>query len=114
MIPSSGCPPWLPDHPRTLPRTGTPTPPRGARPGRADWQEKWGFLLIVEDVHALQPIVAEPPIEDERARRRSFPQRSRANSRFPAWRNRSGPTRSAAHLAHSELLMTSTLAQSQP
>src|SRR3954452_4899573 len=32
MIPSSGCPPWPPDHPRTLPRTGTPTPPRGARP----------------------------------------------------------------------------------
>src|SRR3954454_10549184 len=44
MIPSSGCPPWPPDHPRTLPRTGTPTPPRGARPGGADrdpspWQE---------------------------------------------------------------------------
>src|SRR3954467_3157101 len=35
MIPSSGCPPWRPDHPRTLPRTGTPTPPRGARPGPA-------------------------------------------------------------------------------
>src|SRR3954468_20410478 len=34
MIPSSGCPPWPPDHPRTLPRTGTPTPPRGARPCR--------------------------------------------------------------------------------
>src|SRR5215210_6465050 len=33
MIPSSGCPPWPPDHPRTLPRTGNPTPPRGARPG---------------------------------------------------------------------------------
>src|SRR3954462_10019624 len=32
MIPASGCPPWPPDHPRTLPRTGTPTPPRGARP----------------------------------------------------------------------------------
>src|SRR5215213_10802402 len=32
MIPSSGCPPWPPDHPRTLPRTGSPTPPRGARP----------------------------------------------------------------------------------
>src|SRR3954452_16538940 len=35
MIPSSGCPPWPPDHPRTLPRTGTPTPPRGARPDLA-------------------------------------------------------------------------------
>src|SRR3954463_1445223 len=35
MIPSSGCPPWPPDHPRTLPRTGTPTPPRGARPLRS-------------------------------------------------------------------------------
>src|SRR3954468_3824589 len=34
MIPSSGCPPWPPDHPRTLPRTGTPTPPRGARPSQ--------------------------------------------------------------------------------
>ena len=32
MIPFSGCPPWPPDHPRTLPRTGDPTPPRGARP----------------------------------------------------------------------------------
>src|SRR4051795_13376029 len=32
MIPSSGCPPWPPDHPRTLPRTGTHTPPQGARP----------------------------------------------------------------------------------
>src|SRR3954454_20159997 len=32
MIPSSGCPPWPPDHPRTLPRTGNPTPPPGARP----------------------------------------------------------------------------------
>src|SRR5215210_3210747 len=32
MIPSSGCPPRPPDHPRTLPRTGNPTPPRGARP----------------------------------------------------------------------------------
>src|SRR5688572_29339867 len=31
MIPSSGCPPWPPDHPRTLPRTGSPTPPQGAR-----------------------------------------------------------------------------------
>src|SRR4051794_23540909 len=31
MIPSSGYPPWPPDHPRTLPRTSTPTPPRGAR-----------------------------------------------------------------------------------
>ena len=46
MIPSSGCPPWRPDHPRTLPRTGNPTPLPGARssapmrtvqaPGRAD------------------------------------------------------------------------------
>src|SRR3954469_20114562 len=35
MIPSSGCPLWPPDHPRTLPRTGTPTPPRGARPTAA-------------------------------------------------------------------------------
>src|SRR3954468_4978552 len=34
MIPSSGYPPWPPDHPRTLPRTGTPTPPRGARSSR--------------------------------------------------------------------------------
>src|SRR3954454_23111852 len=32
MIPSSGCLPWRPDHPRTLPRTGTPTPLPGARP----------------------------------------------------------------------------------
>jgi hypothetical protein len=32
MIPSSGCPPWRPDHPRTLPRTGSPTPPRGTLP----------------------------------------------------------------------------------
>ncbi len=32
MILSSGCPPWPPDHPRTLPRTGAPTPPHGARP----------------------------------------------------------------------------------
>src|SRR3954453_20528628 len=34
MIPSSGCPLWLPDHPRTRPRTGTPTPLPGARPAR--------------------------------------------------------------------------------
>src|SRR5215210_4252298 len=34
MILFSGCPPWPADHPRTLPRTGTPTPPRGARPAR--------------------------------------------------------------------------------
>src|SRR3954451_5641121 len=32
MIPSSGCPPWPPDHPRTQSRTGNPTPPPGARP----------------------------------------------------------------------------------
>src|SRR4051812_37759020 len=32
MIPSSGCPAWPPDHPRTLPRTGNLTPPPGARP----------------------------------------------------------------------------------
>src|SRR4051794_13410395 len=32
MIPSSGSQPWPPDHPRTFPRTGSPTPPRGARP----------------------------------------------------------------------------------
>src|SRR4051812_29184585 len=32
MIPSSGCPPWPPDHPRTLPRTGNLTPPHGTRP----------------------------------------------------------------------------------
>src|SRR5215203_5413259 len=32
MILFSGCPPWRPDHPRALPRTGSPTPPRGARP----------------------------------------------------------------------------------
>src|SRR3954467_6738865 len=55
MIPSSGCPPWPPDHPRTLPRTGTPTPPRGARPIKVtpqryvtpkyDWRllQRWGI-----------------------------------------------------------------------
>src|SRR4051812_25457360 len=32
MIPSSGSQPWPPDHPRTFPRTGSPTPPPGARP----------------------------------------------------------------------------------
>ena len=32
MIPSSGCPLWRPDHPRTRPRTGNPTPLPGARP----------------------------------------------------------------------------------
>src|SRR3954454_24146718 len=37
MIPSSGCPPWPPDHPRTLPRTSTPTPPRGARSPFSSW-----------------------------------------------------------------------------
>src|SRR6476469_4050733 len=31
MIQSSGCPPWPPDHPRTLPRTGAPTPMPGTR-----------------------------------------------------------------------------------
>src|SRR4051812_38910988 len=35
MIPSSGYPPWPPDHPRTLPRTSTPTPPPGARSAAA-------------------------------------------------------------------------------
>ena len=39
MIPSSGCPLWPPDHPRTLPRTGTPTPLPGARPP----VRAWGF-----------------------------------------------------------------------
>src|SRR5215213_1619730 len=34
MIPSSGCPPWPPDHPRTLPRTGAPTPHPGTRPAQ--------------------------------------------------------------------------------
>src|SRR3954451_5080155 len=37
MIPASGRPPWRPDHPRTLPRTGNPTPPRGARPEGANY-----------------------------------------------------------------------------
>jgi hypothetical protein len=32
MIPFSGCLPWLPDYPRTLPRTGAPTPLQGTRP----------------------------------------------------------------------------------
>src|SRR3954470_7988585 len=47
MIPSSGYPPWPPDHPRTLPRTSTPTPPRGARSSRSDcrahrrWRGSW-------------------------------------------------------------------------
>src|SRR3954469_16913796 len=35
MILSSGCPPWPPDHPRTRPRTGIPTPRRGTRPVEA-------------------------------------------------------------------------------
>src|SRR5215213_2351555 len=30
MIPFSGSPPWAPDHPRTLPRIGVPTPRHGA------------------------------------------------------------------------------------
>ena len=41
MIPSSGCPPWRPDHPRTLPRTGNPTPPRGARKQDLKGQRSW-------------------------------------------------------------------------
>src|SRR3954454_3915783 len=51
MILSSGCPPWPPDHPRTRPRTGIPTPPPGARPSLAnldirheierDYLEEW-------------------------------------------------------------------------
>src|SRR5215212_11752276 len=32
MIPFSGSPPWAPDHPRTLPRIGVPTPRHGASP----------------------------------------------------------------------------------
>src|SRR4051812_31784098 len=32
MILFSGCPPRPPDHPRTRPKTGSPTPPPGARP----------------------------------------------------------------------------------
>src|SRR3954469_13498247 len=69
MIPSSGCPPWPPDHPRTLPRTGTPTPPRGARPidrreladhaglGLTEARER-GAILALEEVGFLDRAVA--------------------------------------------------------
>ncbi len=36
MIPSAGCPPWQPDHPRALPRTGAPTPISGTRPKKRE------------------------------------------------------------------------------
>src|SRR5829696_2090686 len=50
MIPCSGCPPWRPDHPRTQSRTGTPTPPLGARPHRA--------------AHGLAPVSADPRLSE--------------------------------------------------
>src|SRR6185436_1824015 len=54
MIPSSGCPPWPPDHPRTLPRTGIPTPRLGARP---DPEHVQGDLRVLGIV--LVPAVVE-------------------------------------------------------
>src|SRR3954465_269 len=68
MIPSSGCPPWPPDHPRTLPRTGTPTPPRGDSPRSGGFEagliqggERGRFAMPVPlrtdfDAHALRAI----------------------------------------------------------
>src|SRR3954447_19236883 len=55
MIPSSGCPLWRPDHPRTLPRTGNPTPPHGTRPlfRKAPPERGWG-LNRDERLGALQ------------------------------------------------------------
>src|SRR3954454_2748914 len=44
MIPSSGCPPWPPDHPRTQSRTGNPTPPPGARPQKSV-STHWEFMF---------------------------------------------------------------------
>src|SRR3712207_4643167 len=60
MIPSSGCPPWPPDHPRTPSRTGIPTPPRGARP-RLAWRR--ASELFCEQV--LQAGVVEHGVGQE-------------------------------------------------
>src|SRR4051794_1187720 len=67
MILFSGCPPWPPDHPRTLPRTGTPTPPRGARPppGTSKWNaiEHRLFSFISQNWRAT-PLVSYRVIVD--------------------------------------------------
>src|SRR5215217_2585611 len=62
MIPSSGCPPWPPDHPRTLPRTGAPTPHPGTRPARG-WPliDRTG-LLDLDGVRELARIGREEGI----------------------------------------------------
>src|SRR3954452_22300620 len=58
MIPSSGCPLWPPDHPRTLPRTGTPTPPRGARPEDGAVRG-YGVIRRCRTGFKVGPLVAE-------------------------------------------------------
>src|SRR5215213_9091227 len=61
MIPSSGCPPWPPDHPRTQSRTGNPTPPPGARPYSAVTQANWllgfheGFVKSGLETDDIEP-----------------------------------------------------------
>src|SRR5215208_6305913 len=58
MIPFSGSPPWAPDHPRTLPRIGVPTPRHGASPESACGNgamsrvlEQTGNRLISSDLY---------------------------------------------------------------
>src|SRR5215213_6051990 len=60
MIPSSGCPPWPPDHPRTLPRTGSPTPPRGARPQQESFVwSGWVLAIGLLGLEALSGVVRQ-------------------------------------------------------
>src|SRR4051812_38236720 len=81
MIPSSGCPPWPPDHPRTLPRTGTPTPLPGARP---DVSEAATVLLIylATIVAAGWFLVFLAPVDS------GMRQRPEGQPRLPTWYRR--------------------------
>ncbi len=53
MIPSSGCPPWPPDHPRTLPRAGAPTPLPGTRPMNATKRLVTPILILHDTAKAF-------------------------------------------------------------
>src|SRR5215213_2149159 len=61
MIPSSGCPPWPPDHPRTQSRTGNPTPPPGARPPPGCHVHQGCTLLYVGISPKAPPQNGTPP-----------------------------------------------------
>jgi hypothetical protein len=100
MIPSSGCPPWPPDHPRTRSRTGNPTPPRGARPLSARSSASWRNKPPRRPGHRITPSLELASAGRHRPGQlglaQTRPNRSRASPLHAAARGR--PTRPLAVL----------------